>query len=158
FEHDTSLQELADPAVLEPVPFVLPREHEGTALLPPRAPEAPLPLDHRTPAARAVAEPALVDPETVFGVDDLAGVANDLGDELSRVRAAAFDLPELRLPLARQLRALQAPVLNQHHEVAAQVGRDERLLLARDVAPGEQRLDDRRPRRRRAQALLLQRL
>src|SRR5262249_46728625 len=148
----------ADLAFLEPVPLVLPREHEGATLLPPRAPEAPLPLDHRTTAARAVAEPARVDPVGVVGSDDLAGVADDVGEEPSRVHAAALDLPEPRLPLPRQLRALQAPVLDQRHEVAAQVGRAEGLLPAHDVAPGEERLDDRRPRRRRAEAPLLQRL
>src|SRR5262249_11006147 len=68
------------------------------------------------------------------------------------------DLPELRLPFARQLGALQAPVPDQRYEVAAQIGRAEGFLLARDVAPGEERLDDRRPRRRGAQAPLLQRL
>ena len=78
--------------------------------------------------------------------------------EPARVEAAALDLAELRLPLARQLRALQAPVLDQGHEVAAQVRRGERLLLPRDVAPLQQGLDDRRPRRGRAQALLLERL
>ena len=135
------------------VPLVFPPEHERAALPPPGAAEPPLPLDHRPAATRAVAEPALVDRRRVAGADHLAGVADDLAHEPPRVQAAALDLAELRLPLAGQLRALQAPVLDQRHEVAAQVRRGQRLLLPRDVAPRQQGLDDRGPRRRRAQAL-----
>ena len=102
---------------------VLPPEHERAALPPAGAAEPPLPLDDRTAAARAVAEPARVDRGRVSGADDLGGVAGDLGHEPARVEAAALDLPELRLPLARQLRALQAPVPDQGDQVAAQVRR-----------------------------------
>src|SRR5205807_514367 len=76
------------------------------------------------------------------------GVSDDLGHELARVEAAARDLAELRLPLAGQLRALQAPVLHDRHQVAAQVGRGQRLLLPRDVAAIRQCLDSRLTLRR----------
>ena len=151
-EQDAPLQELADLLVPERAALVLPPEDERAALPPAGAAEPPLPLDHRAAAARAVAEPARVDRGRVAGADDLAGVPGDLRHEPARVQAAALDLAELRLPLARQLRALQAPVLDERHEVAAQVRRGQRLLLPRDVAPRQQGLDDRRPRRRRAQA------
>ena len=67
--------------------------------------------------------------------DDPAGVPDDLRHEPVRVQPAALDLAQLGLPLARQLRALEPPVPDQGDQVAARVGRDDRLLLADDVAP-----------------------
>src|SRR5262249_42887048 len=136
----------------------LPPEDERAALLPAGAAEPPLPLDDRTATARAVAEPPRVDRGCITRADDLGGIVGDLAHEPARVEPAALNLAELRLPLPRQLRALQPPVLHQGHEVATQVRRGEHLLLPGDVAPLEQRLNDRRPRRGRAQALLLERL
>jgi hypothetical protein len=45
--------------------------------------------------------------------DDPAGVPDDLPHELPGVRATRLDLPQLGLPLARQLRALQGRVPDQ---------------------------------------------
>jgi hypothetical protein len=55
--------------------------------------------------------------------------------QLPGVQAAALDLPELRLPLARQLRALEPAVADQGDQVPARVGGDQCLLPPRDVAP-----------------------
>ena len=64
----------------------------------------PLGMDDRPATTRTVTEPNWIDGGRVAGADDLAGVLDDLRHEPARVEVAMLDLPELRLPFARQLR------------------------------------------------------
>ena len=94
----------------------------------------------------------------VAGADQAGGITGDLVHELARVEAAGLDRPQLRLPLARQLRGLQGAVLDQGDEVSPQIGRGQRLLRPRDVAALEEGLNDGGARRWRPQAAFLERL
>ena len=84
--------------------------------------------------------------------------ALDVGHEALARLLAALDHAQALLPVAGHRRRRQRVLAEQADDVQALLGRDERARLALDVADVDEALDDRRARRRRADARLLHRL
>ena len=120
---------------------VLP-QYVVTALGPGRTTVALATLNDRLGATRTLAKTLLG-----FGREAVAeqalDVVADLAHEGRALQIARLDLLELGLPLAGQLRRLECWILDDRGQVAAEVGDAQRLLVAVDVAPGDQGLDDR---------------
>ena len=93
--------------------------------------------------------------------DDPLGHLRDLLHEGLALEVALLHLGELVLPVAGQLglgQVLDAEAAQQGHQLERLGARHQLAALAVDVLLVDQAFDDRGPRRRRAQALLLHRL
>src|SRR4051794_40183285 len=116
-------------------------------------------LDDVVPADRARAEVRARDAHVLeLGVELVhgrVGEARDVAHELPAGLAAVLDVGQALLPVAGQPRRGQRVLAEQAHDVEALLGGHERAAVALDVADVDEPLDDRRARRRRADARVL---
>src|SRR3954447_11423888 len=142
--------------------LVLP-DHEAAARIIARPTRVALAvLDDVLAAHRTRAEVGALDLDVLqVAVEPLDDVVDELGCVLDEALArvlAALDLVEPRLPVARHLGRGDDVLAEQLDHLHALLRGVERASLALDVADGDQALDDRRARGRRADAGLLHRL